>query len=366
MKVIMGIDLILGGQGGDEGKGKIVEWLSLNGDYEAAVRCPRPQAGHTLNKDGKRITLAQLSCAYANPNLKIFLAAGSMLSLERLLTGFNKKMPDGSFKYIPAEIPATGITPDKLRIDYLAKIITPEHKRKENENLHLMNKIGSVGEGISECLIEEIMRDPNLPRAKDIFELKPYLADTKKEMFDILQRNENILLEGDHGAKLDLIHGEYPFVTTRTVNAAGFLSEAGLGPREVRDVYVVLKPYTTRVAAGPMENEIFDGKVLSWALEVGGEKGSVSGRKRRVGGFEWENVKQVLGMNSATKLAFTHIDAPNFVWNALGYENGDKFLADVDKNICNQWPYPAISLLSYGQGLDQVMTYHDYLMGFKD
>lgn len=362
----MAADVIIGGQGGDEGKGKVVEYLALNGDYVAAVRCCRPQAGHTLNINGQRITLANLSCAYVNPNLKIMLSAGSMISLERLLTGFEKPMPDGSMKYIPAEIPATGITPERLIIDNNATIITPEHKKRENENEYLMKNIGSVGEGISQCLIEKIMRDKNLPRAKDILELKPYLGDTKKEIYNLIQRDENILVEGDHGAKLDLIHGEYPYVTTRTVNACGFLSEAGIGPKDVKEVYIILKPYTTRVAAGPLEEEIFDPKILDWTLNVGGEKGSVSGRKRRIGKFEWENISEVIKMNSATKLVFTHMDTPDFVWNKLGYKNGDYFLCAVSERLCQEWPYPEISLLSYGPRVEDMQNYYDYLERFKD
>lgn len=354
----MAVDVIIGGQGGDEGKGKIIEYLAHEGDYAGAVRCCRPQAGHTLERDGKRLTLANLSCAYANPALTIFLAAGSMISLERLLYGFKKKMPDGSLKHIPAEIPATGITPDRLRIDENATVITPEHKKRENENEYLMKSIGSVGEGISQCLIDKIMRVANLPRAKNIPALKPYLADTKKEMHALLESGKHLLLEGDHGAKLDLIHGEYPMVTTRAVNAAGFLSEAGIGPREVRDIYVILKPYATRVGPGPLDDEIFNEQILQWTLNIGGEKGSVSGRKRRVGKFERDKVQEVIRMNSATKLVFTHMDAPEFVWKCLGYKSGEEFLAEARKNLCTEtWPHPEISLLSYGPELKDVRHY---------
>jgi adenylosuccinate synthase len=362
----MGASIVLGGQGGDESKGKTIEYLAETGNYEGAVRSGRPQAGHTLTINGERITLANLSCALVNPLMKIFLSPASMLSVERLFYGFYKKMPDGKDKFIPSEILTTGVTPDRLRIDYNAKVVTPEHKRRENESNHLMGKIGSVGEGASQCLIEEIMRVENLPRAKDFPEFKPYLCDTKKEMHEILERGGNLLLEGDHGAKLDLIHGEYPYVTARIVNAAGFLAEAGIGPKHVDDVYVVLKPYTTRVAAGPLEEEIFNEQVLNWTLNIGGEHGSVSGRKRRVGKFEWENVKTVLKMNSATKLVFTHMDAPDYVWKELGYENGDKFLTEADKRLCKEWPYPQIDLLSYGPGKEDMQTYYDYLMSFKD
>lgn len=359
----MPVDVVVGGQGGDEGKGKIVAYLSLNKDYDIGMRVPAPQAGHSIYLNGKRVGLANLPCSLVNPDLRLLIGIGGLISLERLLYGEANRKGE----QIPPEIPTTGVTPERLGIDYMTRVVTLQHKQREEENAYLMEKVGSVGRGTSGCRIDTIwgtkqcetdtiMRDPDLPRAKDYEELKPYLTDTKKEIFKVLEEGGNILLEGDHGAKLDLIHGDYPYVTTRIVNEAGFISEAGIPSREVRDVYIILKPYVTRVAPGDLE-EIFDKDFIEWAHNAGGEIGSVSGRDRRIGKFEWENVKEVVKMNGATKLVFTHMDCPKSAWKNLGYKDKEEFLNMVEKEICDKWPYPTIGLLSYGPKAEDVREY---------
>lgn len=327
----MAIDVIIGGQGGDEGKGKIAEWLSINKNYSICARVSAPQAGHSVYYKEKRIGLALLPCGFVNPNATLLIGRGALISVNKL-----KK-----------ELEETGIDHSRLKIDYKATIVTEEHLQEERENSHLMGNIGSVGTGVGPCRRDKIMRK-NLLFAEDISELKDYLADTKKLIFDALEKEERILLEGDHGAKLDLIHGEYPYVTSRSVNVSSFLGELGAGPKDVRDIYLVLKPYTTRVGPGPLEKEISDEKVLKWAHEQGGETGTVSKRLRRIGKFEWENVKEVIKMNSATKIAITHMDIPDYFWDALGFVNHLHFLNTIENLCFETWPYPKVSLISYG------------------
>lgn len=333
----MAIDIIVGGQGGDEGKGKIAEWLSMNKNYSICTRVSAPQAGHSIHYNGKRLGLALLPCGFVNSNTTLFIGAGALISLPKL----------------QKELAETGISPWRLGIDYKATIVTEEHLQEERENSHLMGNIGSVGTGVGPCRRDKIMRK-DLKFAKDIPELKDYLTDTKKEIFQALQNGEYILVEGDHGAKLDLIHGEYPYVTSRSVNASSVLGELGVGPKDVRDVYVVLKPYTTRVGPGPLEQEIFDGRILQWAHDEGGETGTVSKRFRRIGEFEWENVREVIKMNSATKLAITHMDIPDFFWNALGFSDDKDFISKLNKEYATKHPYPRVSLLSYGPKLEDI------------
>lgn len=333
----MPIDVIIGGQGGDEGKGKIAEWLSMNKNYSTCVRVSAPQAGHSIYHNGKRIGLALLPCGFVNPYTTLFIGRGALISVKKLFE----------------EIHATGIAPYRLGIDYKVTIVTEEHLKEERDNSHLMGSIGSVGTGVGPCRRDKIMRK-NLLFAEDIPELKDYLIDTKRKLFESLQKKEKILLEGDHGAKLDLIHGEYPYVTSRSVNASSFLGELGTGPKNVRDIYVVLKPYTTRVGPGPLEKEIFDENVLNWAHKDGGETGTVSKRLRRIGRFEWKNVKEVINMNSATELAITHMDLPNFFWKSLGFDNEKGFIQKIKGELCEEYPYPKISLVSYGPTINDV------------
>jgi len=358
----MPVDVVIGLQGGDEGKGKIAEYLGVYGspisepqgskNYSIAIRSSAPQAGHSIMMNGERVGLANLPCPVKNKNLRLLIGRGALVSIERLF-----KSSSARGKVSPAEIPATGVTAEQLGIDYMTRVVTPEHKKREEENNHLMGKIGSIGTGVSECRKESIMRPIDLPRAKDYPEFEPYLTDTKKELFYALSKNQSVLLETDHGAKLDLIHGEYPYVTSRIVNAAGFLAECGIPVTEVRDIYGVIKPYTTRVADGPLEREVFDEQVLDWTLGKGGESGSVSGRNRRIGAFEWDNISEVIKMNGVTKLAITHMDAPEFVWKSIGYDNAQEFINELQDRICDSYPSPKIAFLSNGPELNDIEIY---------
>lgn len=345
----MPVDVIVGGQGGDEGKGKISAYLSLRNNYDACMRVPAPQAGHSIHYNGKRVGLALLPCGLVNQNARLLIGAGGLIAVEKL-----KK-----------ELQSLNISPQRLGVDRKTTIVTPDHLEEERSNSHLMGNIGSVGTGVGPCRRDKIMRKQDLVFAKDISELSQYLTDTKKEVFEFLENGKNVLLEVDHGAKLDLNHGEYPFVTSRSTNASSALGEAGIGPRDVRDVYVILKPYTTRVGPGPLRGEIFDKAVLDWAHNTGGETGTISGRLRRVGKFEWGEVKEVIRMNSCTKIAITHMDCFEDIGKYLGYETAEDFLKQVEKEICGEFPFPKIELLSYGPREEDVVTYSDYSKNLK-
>ncbi len=328
----MGVDVVIGGQGGDEGKGKISSYLSLKNNYDICMRVSAPQAGHSVYFNGGRLGIALLPCGFVNKKSRLLLGSGALISLEKLLN----------------EINFLKISEERLGIDGKATIVTENHVKEELSNSHLMSTIGSVGKGISSCRRDKIMRKEDLVFAKDVEELSNYITNTKKEVYSVLEKKGNVLLESDHGAKLDLIHGEYPYVTSKSTNASSVLGEAGIGPREVRDVYAVFKPYVTRVGPGPLEEEIFDEEALHWAHNLGGERGTVSKRKRRLGKFEWDKALEVIKMNSATKLAFSHMDCFKHIGNYLGYNKSKDFLADVEKKLCSRYPYPKISLLSYG------------------
>lgn len=338
----MGVDIIVGGQGGDEGKGKISAYLALKNNYDICMRVPAPQAGHSIHYNGKRVGLALLPCGLVNENSRLLIGAGGLVSVDKLVD----------------EIKIINLSPKRLGIDYKTTIVTKEHLEEERANNHLMKDIGSVGRGIGPCRRDKLMRKSDLLFARDVKELSDYLTDTKLEVYSALGANKKIILEVDHGAKLDLIHGEYPYVTSRSTNASSALGEAGIGPRDVQEVYVILKPYVTRVGPGPLEQEIFDDKTLEWAHTLGGETGTVSGRLRRVGKFEWNNALEVMRMNSCTKIAITHMDCFEEIGESLGYSNSKKFLEDVMKNLCSKFPYPKISLLSYGPEEKDVVELH--------
>jgi len=336
----MPVTVVVGGQKGDEGKGKIAAFLALKENFDIVVRISGPNAGHTLEIDNKVYPLATLPCGFINKNSRILVGRGAFIDKARILD----------------EIERTGLNKsNRIGVDAKAVVITEDLKLMEQKNKHLMNSIGSVGTGLGPARIKKISRDPDITFAEEIDELKPFVTDTTAEIHEALQKDKKILLEGDQGFGLSLIHGEYPFVTSRDTTASTFLGEAGIGPTAVRDVYIVFKPYVTRVATGPLENEVND--VSDWFHTKGREVGTVSGRKRRVGGFEWENAIRAVRVNGATKIALTHIDYFGEVKSGKLSEKACAFIEEMKEKICSLYPNPEVKLVSYGPGHDEVLEF---------
>jgi len=350
--IYKGVDVTVGGSGGDEGKGATSKYLaskkrSSNSGrkYHILMRNPSTQAGHSIpNQKGEKIALATLPCGCMEDDYsRILLGAGSLISVEKFMN----------------EIEKTGIDSRRIGIDYQAAIVTQAHIDEERGNTNLMKSVGSVGSGVGPCRRDKIMRVQGFQLARDVPELKPFLSDAVEEVYSTLEKKENILLEGDHGFKLSLIHGEYPKVTSRDTTTTGFLSEAGINPFAVHDVYMCIKPYVTRVGPGPLEEEVFDKKVLDWAHGEGGEIGSVSKRLRRIGKFEIEGILRASKINGATKLCITHMDAFQNEDFRRVFGTQEEFLKKVNEEVCTQYPFPKISLLSYGPGVENVVEYTD-------
>lgn len=331
----MPVDICVGGQKGDEGKGKICEYLNSIINYDIVLRVSKPQAGHSIIHNGQRIGLATIPCGFTNPNSRILIGAGAYLSIEKLLK----------------EIEITSLPKERVGIDYRATIITKEHVEEEKANLNLMKEVGSVGTGSGPATRDKVMRAPHLKFAEDIEELHPYLTDTKEEINSCLEKNGQILIEGDQGYLLSLIHGNFPHVTSDDTTASAFLSKAGIGPKAARDIYIVFKPYTSRVGAGSLENEISDPRLLKWFHNEGCEKGTVSGRLRRIGEFEWDNALKAIRANSANKICFTHFDY------FQKSEEKEKFLLKLESSILNVHPFPKLSIISFGPNPQDVIKY---------
>lgn len=338
------IDIVSGGQGGDEGKGKISAYLSYKGNYSYCVRIGGPNAGHTVLHKGNKYTLKNIPSGFLNPNTKLVLGAGAYTKTEWLLK----------------EVELTG-TKDRLIIDPMAVLIEDKHTDAEKGDEHFMASVGSVGTGLGQAVKERIERR-SLKFAKDEPLLKEFIQDVPELLNKSLAQGGEILLEGTQGMKLSLFHGEYPFVTSRDTTASTFLGEAGLGPKSVRDCWVVFKPYVSRVGPGPLAAEIFDEAELSHYHNKGCEVGSVSKRLRRIGRFEDETAKRAIMINTATKIAITHIDL--FEGNDFAHiKSYDDFTPDAKnflehlKALCkNTYPYPEIKLISNGAELEDMLV----------
>lgn len=336
----MPVDIVVGGQAGDEGKGKICAYLAATRDYRYSIRVGGPNAGHTIFFKDKIYTLKTMPGGFVNPRARLVLGAGTYIIPE----------------WLEKEIALTGAG-GRLVIDPHAVVIEPRHTEAERADARMMGQIGSVGTGLGAAVRDRVDRKP-LKFAKDHPRLKKYVRDVPELLNKALARGERMLLEGTQGMKLSNLHGEYPYVTSRDTTASTFMGEAGLGPKYAGEVYAVFKPYVTRVGPGFVAKEMKDKEKLGKYHTAGREVGSVSGRLRRVGEFEMDVALQTVRVNSATRLAITHIDMLEGADVARGVKGftgeAKKFMRTLEK-VCAAHPRPKVELVSYGPGLMDVL-----------
>lgn len=283
----MTCNVIVGGFYGDEGKGKIIAYLSLKDNPQIAVRGGvGANAGHTFVHNNQTYKVRMLPSAVLNPKTQLLIGAGVLITPEVLI--------DESRKY-NAE--------NRTIIDNHCGIIDESHIKRDKENSHLKNTIGTTGTGTGPANSDRALRILNL--AKNVDSLKKYLGNVSDIVNESIDKSQSVLIEGTQGTFLSLYHGDYPFVTSKDVTASGICSDVGIGPKKVDDVILVFKAYVTRVGGGPLENEISPDEAakLGWV-----EYGSVTGRQRRASPFNLELAKKSIKINSATQLAVTKLD----------------------------------------------------------
>jgi adenylosuccinate synthase len=278
--------VIVGAFWGDEGKGKIISYLALKDNIEFCVRTGSVNAAHTVWFEGKKYALHMVPAAFLNPKTRLLIAAGANVDVKTFLD----------------EVELTKVQ-GRIGIDQYASII--EEKHAEMDKTSAINKgIGTTGRGVGPALEERVRRTAKL--AKDIPELKPYLADQVQEVNDGLDADKKVVLEGTQGFMLSLfLGGGYPYVTGRDTGASAIASEAGVGPTRVDDVMIVYKSFITRVGAGPLPGEITkeEAKKRGWFEVAAG-----TGRDRRSAPFDFDLAKKTAKINGATQAAMTKLD----------------------------------------------------------
>jgi adenylosuccinate synthase len=278
--------VIVGAFWGDEGKGKIISYLALKDDLDFCVRTGSVNAAHTVWKDGQKFALHMVPAAFLNERTRLLIAAGANVHVARLLQ----------------EVELTKVN-GRLGVDQNASII--EEKHSVQDKASAFNKgIGTTGWGVGPALEERARRTAKL--AKDVPELKPFLADSVQEINDGLDVGKKVLLEGTQGSMLSLFHGTYPYVTGRDTGASAIASEAGVGPTRVDDVLIVYKSFMTRVGAGPLPGEITKEEALKrgWFETAAG-----TGRDRRSAPFDFDLARKTAKINGATQAAVTKLDS---------------------------------------------------------
>lgn len=291
----MPISIVVGGQYGSEGKGKVAHYLAREMKASFAVRCGGPNSGHTvIGKDGAPLIFQQLPTAAILPDVKLAICAGSYIDLDVL------------FK----DIDQANLDAGRLFIDPDAVIITKELKQQEASG-NLINEIGSTGSGTGAAVSARVSRIQSLIFAKDIGALKPFCADVATMLRDALGYRERIILEGTQGFGLSPLHSRsYPFVTSRDTTAAAFLSETGLSPFDVDDIVLTLRTFPIRVSgnSGPLQNEICWDELSTEIGKETIERTSVSNKIRRVARFEPEIVRRAILCNSPSRIVLNHLD----------------------------------------------------------
>lgn len=329
--------VVVGAQWGDEGKGKIVDWLSERADVVVRFQGGH-NAGHTLVIGNNTYKLSLLPSGVVRPGKLAVIGNGVVVDPWALIAEIEKLGKQG-----------VAITGDNLRIAENATLILPLHRELDQlrEDAAGAAKIGTTGRGIGPAYEDKVGRrairvqdlatlatlDPKVERilvhhnalrrglgqpeiGKDkliaeLTEIAPKILPFMDVTWDLLDKanrqGKKILFEGAQGALLDIDHGTYPFVTSSNTVAAQAATGSGMGPRAVGYVLGIAKAYTTRVGSGPFPTELSDaiGEKIG---ERGHEFGTVTGRKRRCGWFDAVLVRQVAKVSGIDGIALTKLD----------------------------------------------------------
>jgi adenylosuccinate synthase len=328
---------VVGAQWGDEGKGKIVDLLTLKADVVARFQ-GGPNAGHTVVVQGRQYILHTLPTGVLHPGKKAVIGNGAVIDPIAL----HEEIEDLRRQGIEVK--------DQLLISRKAHLILPYHSAidQAREAFRGDRRIGTTGRGIgptytdkaarmgirfADLFDEALLHDrlqANLAEKNPIIEmvyghtgfelealltwclewrdkLAGYLADTERVLRDALLRGDSVLFEGAQGAMLDIDHGTYPFVTSSNTTVGAVCTGLGVPPSRIDHVLGVAKAYTTRVGMGPFPTEL-DDRVGDRMRTVGAEYGATTGRARRCGWLDAVMVRQAAWLDGFTSLGLTKLD----------------------------------------------------------
>lgn len=377
----MATAMVLGTQWGDEGKGKIVDYLAQQADVVIRSQGGN-NAGHTVVADGQSFALRLLPSGILFSDKTCIIGNGVVVNPGVLIEEI-----DGMVK--------KGIQISKLEISTRAHVIMPYHIRidEEDEKLRGDNQIGTTRNGIGPCYADKVNRmgirigdlmDEKIFRQKlklnlelknrlfktyynckgfdydEILQrylvfaerIRGYVKDTEYSANLYIEQRKKVLFEGAQATMLDLDHGTYPFVTSSNPTAGGACVGSGVGPRRMQNIIGVVKAYTTRVGAGPFPAEQVN-EVGEYLRRTGHEFGTVTGRCRRCGWFDSTVVRYAAMLNSLDYLAITRLDILD------GFDN---------ISLCKGYIYKGKELQEYPESLDvlqNVEPVYEELPGWK-
>src|SRR6266705_436811 len=290
--------VVVGAQWGDEGKGKIVDWLSEQADIVVRFQGGH-NAGHTLVINGETYKLALLPSGVLRPSKLAVIGNGVVFDPQAFLDEVAKLKAEG-----------VAVSPENLRVAENVTLILPLHRELDalRESSNTATAIVTTRRGIGPAYEDKVGRGAILKELTALApELLPY-TETVWRLLDLKRREgRRILFEGAQGALLDVDHGTYPYVTSSNTVAAQAATGTGMGPGVVGYVLGICKAYTTRVGQGPFPTELHD-EIGEEIGRRGKEFGVNTGRKRRCGWFDAVLVRQTVRTCGINGLALTKLD----------------------------------------------------------
>ena len=355
---------IVGSQWGDEGKGKVIDYLATQADVVVRGQGGN-NAGHTLVVEGKKYALHLIPSGVLNPETINVIGNGIVFDPK----GFLEEL---------AKLNADNINTKNIKISDRAHVIFPYHKELDAlaDEARGDNKIGTTKKGIGPCYRDKTERsgiricdlmdkdifakklkaqieDKN-KLVKNIYgaegfdfdaiyneylgyaeQIRPYVDDTSVIVYDAIKAGKKVLFEGAQGTLLDLDLGTYPYVTSSHPTSGGFSIGAGVGPNMIKDVVGIVKAYTTRVGEGPFVTELND-ETGDKIRTQGREFGTTTGRARRCGWFDAVIVRYAARVNGLTSISLMLLDVLSgfdTVKICTSYKMGDKVLKEFPASL---------------------------------
>jgi adenylosuccinate synthase len=303
----MSLWVVVGGQFGSEGKGKISAFIAKTEGIDICVRCGGPNSGHSfVDERGQTIILRQLPTGFINKGSRLLIPAGGLIDPMVL-------KHEIEFLGIPSR--RVGIDPNCFVID--------ERDRNEEQRVLLQERLSSTLCGVGSAVSRRALRGDDARLVKDVLGEHRWLRElvitkgVSEEVNAALDLGKRVLIEGTQGVGLSVYHSQYyPHCTSRDTTAAGFLSEVGVSPRLVTEIVVVFRTFPIRVAGrqagpfGPSSEEITWEQLQSesgypYSIQ---ERTTVTNKVRRVARFDWELARMATLINRPTRLAINGLD----------------------------------------------------------
>ena len=357
---------IVGSQWGDEGKGKVIDYLATQADVVVRGQGGN-NAGHTLVVGSKKFALRLIPSGVLNPNTVNVIGNGIVFDPKGFLEEIEMLKKDD-------------IDTSNIKISDRAHVVFPYHKELDGlaEEARGDNKIGTTKKGIGPCYMDKTERSgiricdlmdkdifekklrPQVEaknkivrniygKSEDLFDfdtiyneylgyaeqIRNYVTDTSVVVYDAIKAGKKVLFEGAQGTLLDLDLGTYPYVTSSHPTSGGFAIGTGVGPNMIKDVVGIVKAYTTRVGEGPFVTEL-DNEIGERIRVQGNEFGTVTGRSRRCGWFDAVIVRYATRVNGLTSISLMLLDVLtgfDTIKICTAYKMGDKILTEFPASL---------------------------------